>query len=488
MTGATDWPFAYSYAKALPMLQQPQRPEAPSAPVLIAFNHVLAEQLGLPTAALDDAALAALFSGAQLPPGASPSALAYAGQQFGHFVPQLGDGRALLLGEVLTPNGARFDMQLKGSGRTPFSRGGDGKAALGPVLREYLMSEAMHALGIPTSRALAAVLTGDEIWREGALPGAVLTRIAASHIRIGTVQYAAAHHGPEVVRALCYYTLQRHFPHALGVETPCLTLFEHVIAAQAALVARWMGVGFVHGVMNTDNVTLSGETIDYGPAAFLDDYAAEAVFSAIDRHGRYAFGRQAAICHWNLAQLGSAIAAAVVEGGEGEVADIQDRVDAFPALSEAAWLDVMRGKLGLTEARDGDRALVDALFDAMEGQGVDFTLLFARLTDGEMDRAAALFADATGFLHWLGEWQQRQSAQTGGSTAGAEKMRAANPRIIPRHYQIERVIAAARGGDFAPFHTMLAAVTQPFADTPVSSQWSAPPAQDLAPTQTFCGT
>lgn len=375
-----NWNFDNSFARDMEGYYAPAQAEAPAKPKLLLLNTKLGEQLGLAFGNQDAEELAGQFSGGHLPAGAQPIALAYAGHQFGHFSPQLGDGRALLLGELITPAGERFDMQLKGSGRTPFSRNGDGKSALGPVLREYLMSEAMYALGIRTTRSLAAVATGEQVYRERMQSGGVLTRIAASHIRVGTMQFVTAHMGPDHVRKLANYVIARHYPAAGAEPNPYYALLEAVMNAQIDLVASWASIGFVHGVMNTDNVTLSGETIDYGPCAFLDSYSAGTVFSSIDKQGRYAFGSQPHICHWNMSQLAVALIEVIQEVSEADVEKTRELINDFPDRYQAAWVDDMRPKLGLFTAQPDDLSLVNRLFAAMEGQNVDFTNFFRMLS------------------------------------------------------------------------------------------------------------
>lgn len=439
-------------------------------PKLVTLNRPLAARLGLDADWLASPDGVAMLAGNRLPAGAAPLAQAYAGHQFGNFVPQLGDGRALLLGEVVAPDGARFDIQLKGSGPTPFSRRGDGRAWLGPVLREYLMSEYMAAAGVPTTRALAAVTTGATIWRETALPGAILTRVAASHIRIGTFQYFAVRGDTGALSALSDHVIARHYPQASGA----LGLIEAVVAAQAATVAQWMALGFVHGVMNTDNMAVSGETIDYGPAAFIDGFRPDAVFSSIDRLGRYAWDEQPQIAVWNLAQFASCMIPLM--GEENAAVEAATRaVHAFPDLFEREWLRQFGAKLGL-EPQRVDRPQIEGLLRLMAKERADFTRVFAGLADGT---ARDEFVDRAGFDAWAKAWQAR--------TPDPELMRRANPLRVPRHHRIEAVIAAAQAGDFAPFHRLNAALSQPFE---ARDDWAdlslAPP--DEAVVRTFCGT
>ncbi len=471
--------FDNSYARALPGTYLAVRPAPAPAPRLVVLNGRLAEELGL---LLDDAAMAAaVLSGKDVPEGAEPIAQAYAGHQFGGFSPQLGDGRAVLLGEVVDNAGRRRDIALKGSGRTPFSRGGDGKAALGPMLREYLVGEAMHALGIPTTRALAVVATGEDVLREVALPGAVLTRVAASHIRVGTFQFFAARGDAAQVKALADYTIARHYPECAGAENAYVALFDAVVAAQARLIAQWMGVGFIHGVMNTDNMALSGETIDYGPCAFMEGYAAGTVFSSIDHGGRYAYGNQPLILGWNLARLAEALLGLFDADGDKAVDIANARLEGIAARYRAEWLAVMRGKLGLAGAGEDHADLAEELIAAMEGQGADWTLTFRRLADAVEEDGAVLplFADPAAMKAWLPRWRGRLEA------GAAARMRAANPAVIPRNHQVEEALAAATVGDMGPFHALLAAVTEPFVER---EGFMLPAPSGFGRYVTFCGT
>jgi serine/tyrosine/threonine adenylyltransferase len=477
--------FDNSYARDLPGTFIAQDPAKAPAPRLLRLNRALADELGIDPDRL--AAQAALiFSGAAIPEGAQPIAQAYAGHQFGGFSPQLGDGRALLLGEVIDRQGQRRDIALKGSGLTPFSRGGDGRAAIGPVLREYLIGEAMHAMHVPTTRALAAVATGEAVHREAPLPGAVLTRVAASHIRIGTFEFFAARGDTAKVRALADYTIARHYPDLTGADNPYLALFDSVIARQCHLIAQWMGLGFIHGVMNTDNMTLSGETIDYGPCAFMEDYAPGTVFSSIDHTGRYAYANQPLILGWNLARLAECLLP-LFDADETRAVDLaNDRLTAIAGRYRAAWVDVMRAKLGLHgRDDDGDGALADGLLAAMAGQGADWTLTFRRLAAAAMGDAttlAPLFADPAALKAWLPRWQARLAP---GASAG---MNAVNPAIIPRNHMVEDALAAATTGDLAPFEGLLAAITDPFSDAAGREKYTLPAPQGLTPYVTYCGT
>lgn len=478
--------FDNLFARTMEGFYLPADAETPPAPRLLYFNGALAEELSIDRAGLSDEAVAALLSGRCLPHGAQPIAFAYAGHQFGTFNPQLGDGRAMLLGEHISADGRRHDVQLKGSGRTPFSRNGDGKSALGPVLREYLMSEAMAALGIATTRSLAAVATGARVQRERGLPGGVLTRIAASHLRIGTVQFFAAHGGADAVRQIVDHAIARHCPAAADTANPSLALLDHVIGVQCALVASWMGVGFVHGVMNTDNMTLSGETIDYGPCAFVDSYSAGTVFSSIDHGGRYAFGRQPPIMHWNLARLAEALLPTItVTDPAGHQAAVA-LIEGVPHRYYAAMLDVFARKLGLVKAGQDDQQLVEALFGSLEGQGVDFTRLFTALTiETAENEPAGGFPQAV--MDWIGRWRERTVGYD--RAARAALMQAANPVVIPRNHLVEAALkSAVDDDDFALFGALLAAVKDPWRPRAKDDIYTLPPPADVAPHITYCGT
>jgi serine/tyrosine/threonine adenylyltransferase len=476
--------FDNSYARDLPGAFLRQSPDVAPAPAQVVLNEALAADLGLDIAALRENG-AAWFSGAAVPAGAEPIATAYAGHQFGGFSPQLGDGRAHLLGEHLDPQGARWDIQLKGSGRTPFSRGGDGKAVLGPMLREYLISEAMHALNIPTTRSLAVVTTGETVWREaGGLPGAVVARVAASHIRVGTFQFFAARQDHAMLKALTDYTIVRHYPECADAPNPALALFDAVTARQAALIAEWMGVGFIHGVMNTDNMALSGETIDYGPCAFMDAYAPGTVFSSIDHQGRYAYANQPLILAWNLARLAETLLPQFDADGQKAVDVANDRLGAIAGQYRAAWVDVMRRKLGLAGQDDADGDLADGLLDAMAGQGADWTLSFRRLATATEDagQLTPLFANPTILHQWLPRWRSRLAPDA------AERILRANPAVIPRNHNVEAALNAAMDGDMAPFAAVLREVQRPFDLEAGREAFVLPPPDGLAPVVTYCGT
>jgi uncharacterized protein YdiU (UPF0061 family) len=470
-------------------------PTPVAAPRLIKLNRPLAVRLGLDPDLLESPEGAEILAGKRLPGGAEPIAMAYAGHQFGHFVPQLGDGRAILLGEVVDIDGARRDIQLKGSGPTPFSRRGDGRAALGPVLREYIVSEAMAALGIPTTRSLAATITGESVMRETVLPGAVLTRVASSHIRVGTFQYFAARGDTDGVRHLADHAIARHYPKAAEAERPYHALLEGVIARQAELVARWLLVGFIHGVMNTDNTSISGETIDYGPCAFLDHYDPAAVFSSIDEQGRYAYANQPRIALWNLTRLAECLLPLFADDKDKAIEQAQDILGGFPNQFTTAYQSGLRQKIGLFTARDGDEALVQDLLDAMAKNQADFTLTFRRLSDAAEDEAndgevRSLFADPTAYDEWAARWRQRltsEETQTPAERAGL--MRTVNPAFIPRNHRIEAVIqAAVVSDDYAPFEELVAVLAKPYEDQPAFAEFANPPEPAQRVLQTFCGT
>jgi len=449
----------------------------------------LAEELGLDAGALDSEEGAKIFAGNETPEGAMPLAQAYAGHQFGGFSPRLGDGRALLLGEVIDRSGCRRDIQLKGSGPTPFSRAGDGRAALGPVLREYLMGEAMHALGIPTTRALAAVVTGEPVYRETALPGAVLTRVAASHIRVGTFQMFAARGEQAKVRRLADYVIDRHYPELKGHANPYLELIERVCDVQAALVAGWMHVGFVHGVMNTDNMAISGETIDYGPCAFMDHYDPATVFSSIDTQGRYAYANQPSIAQWNLARFAETLLPLIDADGKRAIARASEAINAFPERYEQHWLRGMRAKLGLASADETDLNLAEGFLAAMSGKKVDYTLAFRYLADAALGREEpirALFADPSAYDLWSGHWRARLAREAVAPSIRAQAMRRANPAFIPRNHRVEEALSAAvECGDYAPFTTLLKILSRPFDDQPEFAAFAEPAPEGYGHYRTF---
>lgn len=481
--------FDNTYARELEGFYVPWKAAQVARPRMIKFNHQLAEELGLDADALDSDAGARIFAGNETPEGAVPLAQAYAGHQFGGFVPQLGDGRALLIGEVIDRYGRRRDIQLKGSGPTPFSRAGDGRAALGPVLREYLIGEAMHALGIPTTRALAAVVTGEPVYRERALPGAVLTRVAASHVRVGTFQFFAVRGEQAKVRQLADYVIDRHYPELKGQANPYLSLLERVCDKQAALVAGWMHVGFIHGVMNTDNMTISGETIDYGPCAFMDHYDPATVFSSIDTQGRYAYANQPTIAQWNLARLAETLLPLIDEDTNRAIARATEVVNAFSGRYESYWVKGMRAKLGLFTEEEADLNLATEFLTAMEGNGVDYTLAFRYLADaalGEHERIRSLFADPSAYDRWSGHWRARLSREAVAQSDRAPAMRRANPAFIPRNHRVEEALSAAvEEGDYAPFETLLKILARPFDDQPEFAAYAEPPPEGQSHYRTF---
>jgi uncharacterized protein YdiU (UPF0061 family) len=478
--------FDNSYARLPNRFHVRLDPTPVAAPKLVRLNAALAETLGIDPSELGGPEGVAVLAGNHVIPGAEPMALAYAGHQFGHFVPQLGDGRANLLGEVVGPDGIRRDIQLKGSGQTPFSRSGDGRAALGPVLREYLISEAMAALGVPTTRTLAAVTTGESVWRETRLPGAVLTRVAASHIRVGTFQYFAARRDEEGVRLLADHAIARHYPEAAGALNPYRAFLDGVIARQADLVAKWLLIGFIHGVMNTDNCSIAGETIDYGPCAFMDAYDPGAVFSSIDHQGRYAYANQPRIALWNLTRLAECLLPLL----DGDETAATDALATFAPRFQAAYFAGLRRKIGLLAEREGDDELTQSLLNLMATDGADFTLTFRRLCDaaeGPAGNAAvrALFKDAGAYDAWAARWRVRLAAEK--SAAGA--MRAVNPAFIPRNHLVEAALTAAvERSDFQPFEDLLAVLSRPFDDQPGVAHYATPPRDEERVLQTFCGT
>jgi uncharacterized protein YdiU (UPF0061 family) len=486
--------FDNSYARLPEHFFARVAPAPVAAPRLVRVNRELAFELGLDPDWLAGSDGLAMLSGNRLPDEAAPLAMAYAGHQFGQFVPQLGDGRAILLGEVVNRDGVRRDIQLKGAGRTPFSRRGDGRAALGPVLREYIVSEAMAALGIPTTRALAAVTTGESVWREEVLPGAILTRVAASHIRIGTFQYFAARSDIEAVRRLADYVIARHYPELAGAANRYLALLEAVITRQAELVGKWMLVGFIHGVMNTDNISIAGETIDYGPCAFMDEYDPLTVFSSIDHHGRYAYGNQPGIAQWNLARLAEALLPLLAEDTDRAVSLAQEALGRFAERFETPFHAGLTRKLGFAAEREGDVALARDLLNIMAANQTDFTLAFRRLGEAAADRDGeagfrALFADAAAVDGWLVRWWQRLSNEPQDGYIRRSAMHAANPIYIPRNHRVQAVIAAAmERQDYAPFEELLTVLSRPYEERPEFSGYALSPQPQERVRETFCGT
>jgi uncharacterized protein YdiU (UPF0061 family) len=494
MSVAAQGLFAFdnSYVRELDGLYEPwQAARAAPAPELLALNDELAAELGVDRTALEAPEGVAILVGNAAPEGASPVAQAYAGHQFGGYSPRLGDGRALLLGEVIDVHGRRRDLHLKGSGRTPFARGGDGLAAVGPMLREYVVSEAMHALGIPTSRALAVVATGDRVVRETMLPGAVLARVAASHIRVGTFEYAAARGDAVLVRRLADHAIARHHPEAADAQSPYLAFFEAVVEAQASLVARWMLVGFIHGVMNTDNMAISGETIDYGPCAFMDAFDPATVFSSIDHGGRYAYGNQPRVAQWNLARLAEALLPLLHADTETAIAAATDVLHSFPDRYRGHWGDGMRAKLGLPPGEEEDGAISDELLELLHAQHVDFTGCFRALSSvarGDATAARSRFTEPAHFDEWSSRWLARLSALGRDPEAVAAGMDRVNPVYIPRNHRVEEALAAATGGDPGPFRRLLDVLAQPFDERPGLEAYAEAAPADLGAYRTFCGT
>ncbi|RIX52139.1 YdiU family protein [Paenibacillus nanensis] len=483
----TGWKFDNSYARLPEKLYSKQSPVPVSSPELAVLNEKLAALLGLNADALRSEEGVAALGGNRVPEGAEPLAQAYAGHQFGHFT-MLGDGRAILLGEQITSSGERLDVQLKGAGRTAFSRGGDGRAALGPMLREYIISEGMHGLGIPTTRSLAVVTTGEPVYRETELPGAILTRIAASHIRVGTFQYTSAWGTSDELRTLVDYALQRHYPDAVHTgDNASLTLLREVMKRQAALIAKWQLVGFIHGVMNTDNMAISGETIDYGPCAFMDTYDLETVFSSIDRQGRYAYGNQPYIAAWNLARLAEALVPVLHDDEEQAVKMAEDEIRQFTGMFYSHWLAGMRAKLGLFGEEPEDESLAKDLLELMQKNKADFTNTFRALTLGRPEDTG-LTCDAE-FAQWQERWQARRSRQQESGEASLRLMKASNPAVIPRNNRVEEALeAAVEREDYSVMEKLLSALANPYAYSPEQEEYAKLPEGSAQPYRTFCGT
>jgi len=469
--------FDNSYARLADGFHVDVKPNAAPSPSLLAWNGELAAELGLDAVAEDETELVRIFSGTTQLPGAQPIAMAYAGHQFGHFSPQLGDGRAALLGEIVTDAGDRFDIQLKGSGRTPFSRGGDGKAWIGPVLREYILSEAMHHLGVPTTRALAAVATGENVFRESSRPGAVLARVASSHLRVGTFEYFAARRDVDSLRILADYAIDRHYSKAKAEQEPLVAFFQSVAARQAELVAHWMAVGFIHGVMNTDNTAISGETIDYGPAAYMDEFRIDKVFSSIDRDGRYKYLSQPPIAQWNLARL----AETLLMLGANKV-ELEAVLAEFPSRYEDNYLGLMRHKLGLQDARKGDAELISDLLKFLHDNELDYTLSFRNLAT-RIDAA-----DDSIFGEFETRWRMRLGERQQDSSVTLALMNSVNPLFIPRNHRVEQAIQQAVQGDLSIFEDLNTVLAKPFDEQPEFAHYADAPAKDERVTKTFCGT
>lgn len=479
------WNFDNSYAGLPNIFFTKLNPQRVQSPKLVVINEPLATQLGLDPETLRHEGVD-YFAGNRVPNGAEPLAQAYAGHQFGHFT-MLGDGRAILLGEQLTPQGQRFDIQLKGSGRTPYSRGGDGRAALGPMLREYIISEAMYALGIPTTRSLAVVTTDETIYRETELPGAILTRVATSHLRVGTFQYAARWGNIEDLRTLADYTIQRHYPEAATGDHPYSNFLRAVIERQAQLIAKWMLVGFIHGVMNTDNMAIAGETIDYGPCAFMDTYDPATVFSSIDSQGRYAYGNQPRIAVWNLTRFAEAILPLLHPDEEQAVKLAEDELAQFSELFHQHWLTGMRSKLGLFHEEPEDQFLVENLLSMMKNYQADYTNMFTAIT---LNRLEVLpMYGFPEFTEWLASWQARLERQQESLQASQQLMRSSNPAIIPRNHRVEAALeAAVEQGDYSVMDRLLQVLSNPYAYTPEQEEYMTPPPASACQYRTFCGT
>ncbi|EIC23023.1 protein adenylyltransferase SelO [Thiorhodovibrio frisius] len=498
--------FDNSYARLPDRFHARVIPTAVAQPALLQVNEDFARQLGLNPSELHTQEATDIFAGNRLPEGAEPLAMAYAGHQFGSFVPQLGDGRAILLGERVTPDGVRVDIQLKGAGRTPFSRSGDGRACLGPVLREYLISEAMHAFGIPTTRGLAAVATGEPVYREHPLPGAILTRVASSHVRVGTFEYFRARQDSEALKTLADYVIARHFPALAETDQTYSGLLDAVATRQADLIAAWMSVGFIHGVMNTDNMSIVGETIDYGPCAFMDSYDPTTVFSSIDYRGRYAYGNQARIAHWNLSSLAMSLKPLLEQESDQAAARATAALDHFQARFDQAWLARFGCKLGLADAQSEDRALIKDFLDLLEQHQADFTNSFRALSSALEDGGDALAREVGQRDHgqacspWLARWRERLAGDPLTDAERSQMMRQANPAVIPRNHRVEQALDAAEKGDMQPFERLLAVVREPWDDAKnntgddardyaeISAFYQAPPKPQEVVQYTFCGT
>ncbi|MBM7693516.1 uncharacterized protein YdiU (UPF0061 family) [Peribacillus deserti] len=479
------WNFDNSYARLPKLFFTSTSPGSVRSPKLAILNIELAESLGLDVQALQTEDGGAVFAGNKIPEGASPLAQAYAGHQFGHFN-MLGDGRAVLLGEHILPEGERVDVQLKGAGRTPYSRGGDGRAALGPMLREYIISEAIHALGIPTTRSLAVVTTGENIIRETELPGAILTRVASSHLRVGTFQYAATWGTEEELKALADYAIKRHFPEIEDSENRYLSLLQEMIRRQAMLIAKWQLVGFIHGVMNTDNMTISGETIDYGPCAFMDVFDPETVFSSIDTQGRYAYGNQPNIGGWNLARFAESLLPLLHENQEEAVEIAQNEISKFPKLYYTNWLEGMRAKLGLFNEEEQDKPLIEDLLSMMSKYRADYTNTFRALTFDTVEDT--VLSGTPEFTQWHELWQERLGRQEESEDSSNQLMRNSNPAVIPRNHRVEAALeAAVKEGDYSVMQRLLQVLSNPYAHSPEQAEYGALPASS-APYRTFCGT
>jgi len=499
MTERPTFPFDNSFAKLPDYFYSNVAPTAVTKPAMIQFNDTLAADLGLDVAAFHNPAATDIFAGNALPEGAEPIAMAYCGHQFGNLNPELGDGRAIMLGEVIGNDGLRYDIQLKGSGRTPYSRNGDGRAALGPVLREYLLSEAMATLNVPTTRALAAVTTGEQVRRQGMPPGAIITRVARGFVRVGTFVYFAIRGNQTAVKELADYVIARNYPEIKDSANPYLALLESVIDRQALLIAKWMQLGFIHGVMNTDNMSISGETIDYGPCAFIDEYHPGKVFSSIDHQGRYAYQNQPAAGHWDLCRFAEAIVPLMDEDKDAAVAMVQGAINSFPTRYDAYWLTGMSQKIGLTQTtdtdKDADKALIDDLLARMADNQADFTLTFYHLSDalaGSDDNDVMirdLFTDASSFDEWAVKWRRRLGDESATDAERQQRMHQINPLYIPRNHLVEAVIRAGEDHlDFEPFYELMEVLRKPCTVQAGKEKYAMPPIKTEVVHQTFCGT
>ena len=497
MTQRPTFTFDNSYARLPDYFYSRVAPTAVQKPEMLQFNEALAAELGLDPEGFQDSDATDIFAGNALPEGSEPIATAYSGHQFGSLNPELGDGRAITLGEVIGNDDLRYDIQLKGPGRTPYSRNGDGRAALGPVLREYLLSEAMAILDVPTTRALAAVTTGEQVRRQGMPPGAIVTRVSRSFVRVGTFVYFAIRGNQTAVKELADYVIERNFPDIQNTENPYLALLENVIDRQALLIAKWMQLGFIHGVMNTDNMSIAGETIDYGPCAFIDEYHPSKVFSSIDRQGRYAYQNQPAAGHWDLCRFAEAIVPLIDEDKEAAVAKVQEAINGYPTRYEAYWLRGMSQKIGLTQNVDAesDKALIDDLLSRMATNKADFTLTFYHLSDalaGSTDNDQAirdLFTDASSFDEWAVQWRERLSQESTNDDERQQQMHLVNPLYIPRNHLVEAVIRAGEDHlDFEPFYELMAVLKQPYTQQNGKERYALPPMANEVVRETFCGT
>ncbi|MBT2685925.1 protein adenylyltransferase SelO [Bacillus sp. ISL-37] len=484
-TNQSGWNIDNSYSRLPKIFYSLQKPTTVEAPELVIFNESLAEELGLNPEALQDEEGAVIFGGNEIPEGGTPLAQAYAGHQFGHFT-MLGDGRAVLLGEQITPDGERFDIQLKGSGRTPYSRGGDGRAGLGPMLREFIISEAMVGLGIPTTRSLAVTTTGEEIIRETMQTGAILTRVAASHLRVGTFQFAANWGKTEDLRALADYAIERHYPEVAGEDNRYLSFLKKVIKRQASLIAKWQQVGFIHGVMNTDNMTISGESIDYGPCAFMETYDPATVFSSIDRDGHYAYGNQPYIGGWNLSRFAEALLPLLHEEEDEAVKLAEEALSEFPEIFEAEFISGMRLKLGIFNEEKEDKALISDLLNLMHKHNADFTNTFKALTFDQLEGSELFQAEE--FTKWLGRWQERLGRQEQSKEDAQELMRDSNPGVIPRNHRVEEALEAAVNGDLNVMVKLLEVLANPYEHSAEQAEFCKPAPPAARPYRTFCGT